>query len=237
MLIVVPLKRPKILNPLSSVHRRVCLLMTFVNAWRESRVVKHHVNTASGGSDRLGYNLICIADRVISIRVTAQSSLSVEERSVYLKWVAHSTGQLFRNYLPARSPASARHSLFAPASLLHRFTEDCKITARTLLRSENYRMLPHNSNCMNKAKNHKFFSWIISRILKRFLQTELVGVSHLMPQYLRRDHWGKDDVSIMKCHEVRVRTFLKLFSPNKGGNAIKLLFKLTSRFYVLIFSD
>lgn len=69
-----------------------------------SRVVKHHVNTASGGSDRLGYNLICIADRVISIRVTAQSSLPVEERSVYLKWVAHSTGRLFCNYLPACKP-------------------------------------------------------------------------------------------------------------------------------------
>lgn len=38
-----------------------------------------------GGSDRLGYNLICIADRVISIRVTTQSSLPAEERSVYLK--------------------------------------------------------------------------------------------------------------------------------------------------------
>lgn len=42
-----------------------------------------------GLSDRLGYNLICIADRVISIRVTTQSSLPTEERTVCLKWAAH----------------------------------------------------------------------------------------------------------------------------------------------------
>jgi len=66
--------------------------------------------------------------------------------------------RLFRNYLPACSSASACAALgFRAASLLYRFTGDCKITARMLLLSESYKMLSHN-NYKNKAENQNFYT-------------------------------------------------------------------------------
>lgn len=47
---------------------------------------------AARGLDRLGYNLICIADRVISIRVTAQSS--------FTRWREECVPEMSRSHIP-----------------------------------------------------------------------------------------------------------------------------------------
>lgn len=155
----------------------------------------------AGGSDRDGYNLICIADRVISIRVTTQSSLPVKERSVYLKWVAHSTGRLFRNYLPACSPASAvciRFSRGVAFKPLYRRLQNNR--ADVVIK----RKLPKRSliTVVRIKRTKNFIRELFLQDIKAIvtLRQRRLNVT-MLREILLGERWH---FNIMKCHNVRL---------------------------------